>query len=331
MAVNARIKNDAFLSRAKKGGKQMPKATLWHQLLADFALLAVTFIWGVTFVVVKDALGAIGPYYFLAVRFFLAALFLVVIHPRFLPRVTRRDLFAGAVIGAALFAGYAFQTVGLQYTTASNAGFITGLSVILVPVFAAALNRRLPPGLVIIGVASALAGLALLSLKDGLQMSYGDALIFFCAVGFAAHILLVGRFAPRHSSYTLAVLQIATVGLLSLAVAPGMETFPARLQPEVLWALVATAIPATSVAFLVQTRAQKFTSPTHTAVIFTMEPVFAGLAAWLWGGEAFGARQFLGGAAIVAGMLITVLQPLLALPRPRPAGRFRSAKHGVRP
>lgn len=294
----------------------MPEPTRWQQLGADLALLAVTFVWGVTFVVVKDALGAIGPYYFLAVRFFLAALFLVVVHPRFLAGVTRGDLLAGAVIGMALFAGYAFQTVGLQYTTASNAGFITGLSVVLVPVFTAAFSRRLPPGLVMAGVASATAGLALLSLKDGLRVDYGDALIFFCAVSFAAHILLVGRFAPRCSSYTLAVLQIAVVGLLSLGAAPWVETFPERLAPEVLWALAATAIPATSLAFLIQTRAQKFTSPAHTAVIFTMEPVFAGLAAWLWGGEVFSTRQIIGGAAIVAGMLITVLQPLLFLPRP---------------
>ncbi|MEW5898121.1 MAG: DMT family transporter [Bacillota bacterium] len=292
----------------------MPEVTRWQQFWADFALLAVTFIWGVTFVVVKDALEAIGPYYFLAIRFFLAALFLVVIHPRFLAGITRGDLLAGAVIGLALFSGYAFQTVGLQYTAASNAGFITGLSVVLVPVFAAVFSRRLPPGLVLAGVVSATAGLALLSLRDGLRMSYGDALIFCCAVSFAAHILLVGRFAPRHSSYTLAVLQIALVGLLSLGVAPWVETFPPRLAPEVILALAATAIPATSLAFLIQTRAQKFTSPTHTAIIFTMEPVFAGAAAWLWGGESFSAQQILGGAAIVAGMLAAVLQPLLSLP-----------------
>lgn len=293
----------------------MRRIAHWQQLLADLALLGVTFIWGITFVVVKDALGSIGPFYFLTVRFFLAALFLLAVHPRVLRRMGRGDLVAGGVIGTALFAGYAFQTVGLQYTTAANAGFITGLSVVLVPVLAAAFTRQLPPGLVLVGVGSATAGLGLLSLRDGLRMTYGDLLVFLCALAFAAHILLVGRFAARHSSYALAVLQIGTVGVLSLVVAPWVESFPARLAPEVLWALAATAIPATSLAFLIQTKAQKFTSPTHTAIIFTMEPVFAGLAAWLWGGEALSARQLAGGAAIVAGMLLAVLQPLLLLPR----------------
>jgi len=304
----------------------MHRVTHWQQLAADFALLTVTFVWGVTFVVVKGALGAIGPFYFLTIRFFLAAIFLLAVRPRVLAGIGRRDLQAGGVIGIALFAGYAFQTVGLQYTTAANAGFITGLSVVLVPVFTAALTRRMPPGPVVIGVVSATAGLGLLSLENGLRMSYGDLLIFCCAVGYAVHILLVGRFAPRHSSYTLAVVQIGMVGALSLVIAPWVETFPARLAPEVLWALAATAIPATSLAFLIQTKAQQFTSPTHTAVIFTMEPVFAGLAAWLWGGETLTARQVAGGAAIVIGMLITVLQPLVAVPRWRGANDRAQAK-----
>ncbi|MEW5763112.1 MAG: DMT family transporter [Bacillota bacterium] len=293
----------------------MRRVPYWQQLAADFALLAVAFIWGVTFVVVKGALDSIGPFYFLAVRFFLAALFLVAVHPRVLGGIGRRELRAGGVIGLALFAGYGFQTVGLQYTGAANAGFITGLSVVLVPVLAALLTRRPPPVLVVLGVLSATLGLGLLSMQDGLRMGYGDFLIFCCAVGFAVHILLVGRFAPRHSSFALAVLQIGTVAVLSLAVAPWVEVFPARPAPGVLWALAATAIPATSLAFLIQTKAQQFTSPTHTAVIFTMEPVFAGLAAWLWGGEGLTPRQLTGGAAIVLGMLVTVVQPFLAAPR----------------
>ncbi|MGQ9496826.1 MAG: DMT family transporter [Desulfotomaculales bacterium] len=304
----------------------MHRVTYWQQLLADFALILVTFVWGVTFVIVKDALGAIGPFYFLTIRFFLAALFLVAVRPRVLAGIGRRDLLAGGVIGVALFAGYGFQTVGLQYTTAANAGFITGLSVVMVPVFTAVLTRRVPPGLVVIGVISATVGLGLLSLEGGLRMNYGDLLIFCCAVAYAVHILLTGRFAPRHSSFTLATLQIAMVGLLSAVIAPWLETMPARLAPEVLWALAATAIPATSLAFLIQTKAQQFTSPTHTAVIFTMEPVFAGLSAWLWGGETLTARQLAGGAAIVLGMLITVLQPLIALPRWRGANGRAPAK-----
>ncbi|MDI6709555.1 MAG: DMT family transporter [Thermoanaerobacterales bacterium] len=278
-----------------------------YQALADLALLLVTFIWGITFVIVKEALGGIGPYYFLAIRFILAALFLVLIRYRALRYLRRDTLWAGTVIGVALFGGYAFQTVGLQYTTASNAGFITGLSVVLVPLMAAVLTRHLPPPAAVAGVICATAGLALLSLQDGLHLSYGDALILCCALCYAVHIILVGRYAPYHRTYALAVIQIAAVGLISLAVAPFAETFPHRLSPAVIEALLATAIPATALAFVIQNAAQKFTSTTHTAVIFTMEPVFAGLTAWLLGGETLGARQWIGGAAIILGMLVTVL------------------------
>lgn len=287
----------------------MNKMNRNHQALADIALLLVTFVWGATFVVVKEALGEIGPYYFLAIRFILAALFLVLIRYRALRHFRRETLRAGAVIGIALFGGYAFQTVGLQYTTAANAGFITGLSVVLVPLMAAALTRRLPPPTAIAGVVCATTGLALLSLQDRLHLSYGDFLILCCALCYAVHIILVGRYAPHHPTYTLAVVQIAAVGLISLAVAPFAEAFPQRLSPALIQALLVTAVPATALAFVVQNAAQKFTSATHTAVIFTMEPVFAGLTAWLLGGETLGIRQWIGGAAIILGMLVTVLGP----------------------
>jgi len=285
----------------------MYKMNKQHQALADFALLMVTFVWGVTFVVVKEALAEIGPYYFLAIRFVLAALFLVLIRYRALRYLRWETLRAGTVIGIALFGGYAFQTVGLQYTSASNAGFITGLSVVLVPLMAAVLTRRLPPPAALVGVICATGGLALLSLQNGLRLGYGDALVLCCTICYAVHIMLVERYAPYHRTYNLAVVQIAVVGVISLAVAPFVETFPDRLSPAVIEALLATAIPATALAFVIQNAAQKFTSATHTAVIFTMEPVFAGLAAWLLGGETLGTRQLIGGAAIVLGMLVTVL------------------------
>jgi drug/metabolite transporter (DMT)-like permease len=282
--------------------------TRFQQVTADAALLFVAFVWGITFVVVKEALTEIGPYYFLAIRFFIAFLFLALICWRSLLQVNRENLSAGLVIGLALFGGYAFQTVALQYTTAANAGFITGLSVVLVPLFTAVITRRAPAPLTVLGVACATVGLGLLAIQGDFRVSYGDLLVFCCAVCFATHIILVGRYAPRRDPVLLAIIQIGTVGLISTLIAPALETFPMILAPQVQIALLATAIPATSLAFLIQNKAQKFTSPTHTAVIFTMEPVFAGLAAWLWGGEILELHQWIGGAAIVVGMLITVLK-----------------------
>ncbi|RJX21026.1 MAG: DMT family transporter [Desulforudis sp.] len=280
----------------------------YKQVFADTALLFVAFVWGITFVVVKEALTDIGPYYFLAIRFAIAFLFLALICWRSFLRVNRSCLTGGLLIGLALFGGYAFQTVALQYTTAANTGFITGLSVVLVPVFAALITRTLPSPIMAVGVASATVGLGLVAIQGDLSFNYGDVLVFMCAVCFANHIILVGRYAPCFDPVMLAIIQIGTVGLISALIAPCVESFPLELTTSVQVALLATAIPATALAFLIQNWAQKFTSPTHTAIIFTMEPVFAGLAAWLWGGEDLGVRQWLGGALIVAGMLITVLK-----------------------
>lgn len=281
-------------------------STRVQQITADLALLFVAFIWGITFVVVKEALTEIGPYYFLAIRFTIAFLFLALICWRSTLRVNRANLAAGFVIGLALFGGYAFQTVGLQYTTAANAGFITGLSVVLVPLFVAGLTRVLPAPTAAAGVACAVVGLGLLAVQGDFTVGYGDLLVFCCAVCFAAHIILVGRYAPCLDPVLLAVIQIGTVAFISFLIAPALESFPVKLAPPVQIALLATAIPATALAFLIQNKAQRFTSPTHTAVIFTMEPVFAGLAAWFWGGEILELRQWIGGAVIVLGMLVTV-------------------------
>ncbi|MBO8127995.1 MAG: DMT family transporter [Peptococcaceae bacterium] len=278
------------------------------QITADLALLFVAFVWGITFVVVKEALSAIGPYYFLAIRFFIAGVFLAVFCPRAMRKMKLATLKAGFIIGLALFGGYAFQTVALQYTKASNAGFITGLSVVMVPVFVSLLTRKIPTPATMIGVACATLGLGLLCLNSSFTINFGDVLVFLCAVCFATHIILVGKYAPSNNAVPLAVTQIATVSAISLVMAIPLEVMPETLAPQVQIALLATAIPATSLAFLIQNTAQKFTSATHTAVIFTMEPVFAGLTAWLLGGEVLSIRQWIGGAAIICGMLITVLK-----------------------
>lgn len=280
--------------------------TRMQQITADLALLFVAFIWGITFVVVKEALAEIGPYFFLAIRFAIAFLFLALICWRSTLRVNRANLAGGLFIGLALFGGYAFQTVGLQYTTAANAGFITGLSVVLVPLFVAGLTRTLPAPMAVTGVACAIIGLGLLAVQGDFAVGYGDFLVFCCAVCFAAHVILVGRYAPCLDPALLAIIQIGTVAFICFLIAPVLESFPVTLAPPVQIALLATAVPATALAFLIQNKAQKFTSPTHTAVIFTTEPVFAGLAAWFWGGETLEVHQWIGGAVIVLGTLITV-------------------------
>jgi drug/metabolite transporter (DMT)-like permease len=272
----------------------------------ELAMVAVTAVWGSTFVLVRDAVAQIPPFTFVAYRFLAAALLLAAIRPRLAGRGQPGLLAAGAAAGLALFAGYGFQTVGLQYTTASNAGFITGLSVVLTPLFAGLLLHQPPGRWPVAGALLAAGGLALLSLQE-LEVRRGDALVFGCAVAFAAHILLLGRYAPRFSSYRLAVVQLATAGLLALAwaVVAGDLVVPGSL--EVWVALVITSVAASAGAFLIQTRAQREVSPTRTAVILTMEPVFAGLFGFLLAGERLSGRGWLGAGLILAGMLVAEL------------------------
>jgi drug/metabolite transporter (DMT)-like permease len=295
-----------------------------RQIVADGALLLVTLIWGSTFVMVKDAVEAYPVFAFLGIRFAFAALALL---PLILLRrrqglrpvratgsVTaygaprrRMSVFAPMLVGVALFAGYSFQTSGLRLTTPAHAGFITGLSVVLVPLAAAVLWRQAPGLGAWLGVGFATLGLALLSWQPGRLLNAGDMLVFGCAVAFAAHILLTGRFATRMDPLWLTFGQILTVAVLCGIASLLWEARP-TLTPAVLGAAVFTGLLATSAAFGVQTLAQRFTTPTHTALIFSAEPVFAALFSFLLIGEALGVRQLAGCGLIMAGMLAAELK-----------------------
>ncbi|MBE2236110.1 MAG: DMT family transporter, partial [Anaerolinea sp.] len=217
-------------------------------------------------------------------------------------------LLPGILIGAALFAGYAFQTLGLRETTPAKAGFITGMSVVLVPLGQAIFLRRPPRRASLIGVTLAAVGLALLSLQADLSLSRGDLLVLACAVAFAGHILLMGRYAPGWPPLRLAFVQIVTVALLSAATALWAEQPIGQPTGSVWFAAAFTGLLATALAFFIQSRAQQATSPTHTALIFASEPVFAGLFSFLLIGELFGPRQLAGSALIVAGMVVSEIR-----------------------
>jgi drug/metabolite transporter (DMT)-like permease len=197
--------------------------------------------------------------------------------------------------------------VGLQYTTAAKSGFITGLSVVIVP-FAALLVLRQRPGRgAMAGVLLATAGLALLTLRGDLTLAYGDLITLGCAFAFALQIVFVGRFAPRSAAVNLTAAQLVTVAVASAACALIAERPTLHLPAEV-WAAVAfLALAGTAFALIVQSVAQRFTSATHTALIFTAEPVFALLFAVLLAGERLGERELLGCALMLAGMLVAEL------------------------
>lgn len=279
-----------------------------RRILADISLLVVVAVWGYTFVAIKDALALITPFNFLAVRFIISLLLLVLIFRKELKRITGSELKGGAVIGVFLFLAYAFQTTGLRYTTASNAGFITGFSVVLVPVFSSLFLKSVPDRASIAGVLLSAAGLFLLSYNGSFTLNKGDILVFFCAIAVAMHILSVGYYSGRNSAVRITMVQIAVVTLLSVlcALLSGRPEIPR--QTSVWGAIVVCSVFATVGAYLVQNTMQRFTSPTHTALIFSVEPVFAGIFGYCLLGETLSANAVTGCALILAGMCISELK-----------------------
>ena len=276
-----------------------------RQLPADLLLLLVTLIWGSTFVMVKDAVTTYPVFRFLSLRFAFATVALLLIGWRRLRTLGWRGLGAGILIGLFLFAGYAFQTAGLQHTSASKAGFITGLYVVIVPVLSATVLRKRPSAPAILGVGLAAIGLALLSIEPEITIGRGDLLILMCALAFALHIVTVSAFAPHADPIALTIVQVATVtvisGVISLSAEPGWA-----LPSSSTWLAAAfTGVLATAVAFGIQTAMQRFTTPTHTALIFTAEPVFAAVFGYLLAGDILTASHIAGGVLIIVGMLVS--------------------------
>ncbi|MCS6951439.1 MAG: DMT family transporter [Bryobacterales bacterium] len=278
---------------------------------ADAALVGITLIWGATFVLVKHALEDASTLLFLALRFTLASVALAAgLRWRGVLRFEREGLRAGLVAGACLFCGYLFQTIGLRYTTPSKSAFITGLSVVLVPLLGAAAGRVRPRWSDWGGACLATCGLALLTLEGAsLRMGYGDLLTLVCAFGFALHILVVGYYAPRVRVEELSLVQIATAAALALAGCWWAERAWIRWSPRVLGAVAVTGLLATALAFTVQAWAQRRTTPTRTALIFALEPVFAWLTAYLVAGEVFSAPVAAGAGLILAAILLVELGP----------------------
>ncbi len=281
---------------------------------ADLALAIVALVWGTTFVVVKQAIVEMSTLYFLAVRFSLASLFLGAMFSPALRRAgaaaTWRGLRGGAVAGLFLWLGYVLQTFGLKYTSAGNSGFLTGLYIVLVPLIGAAVFRRWPQIRELIGIFIAALGMLLLtvpSLGRAWNMNRGDLLTIGCAIVFACHLLVLGYFSQRERFEAVALGQIVCAALLStisLVFEPPKSTW----SGSVIFAIILTALFATAIAFALQTWAQQYTTPTRTALLFALEPVFALITAAGMGGERITPSRLAGAALILAGIVAVELK-----------------------
>jgi drug/metabolite transporter (DMT)-like permease len=290
-----------------------------RMLRADLALAFNALIWGATFVTVKEALGDVSTLLFLALRFSLATVALAIAF-RPLPAKFargRRVLGGGLIAGLFLFTGYFFQTVGLRYTTPSKSAFITGMSIVMVPVLAALLERKIPHAAEVIGVVVAGVGMGLLTLDPRtLSLTRGDLLTLCCAIAFAVHIVAVGHYAPRLGFEALTLMQVATAAALSLGTFWWVETPVIRWRPGVIAAVAITGLFATALAFAIQAWAQQYTSATHAALIFALEPVFAWATSFALTGELLSLRAASGAVLILCGILLVELKPLAGRPIP---------------
>lgn len=300
------------------------------KLRAYLLMLFTVAVWGTTFVLVKDALSDATPLAFNLARMVLAFLVLSVAYRRHWREVSRGQLIAGAVVGFFLAMGYQFQTAGLVKTTPSKSAFITGLVVVLVPLFSV-LPKLRPPGAkpprwnAFAGALLAFAGILLLTIPSGggllpdfTSVNIGDLLTFGCAVGFAFHCLALGHASPRIRFQPLALLQVGFCALfmaLSMPLASLWGEHPhMHLTLRLCIALAVAAVLATAAAFSIQSWAQSILPATHTALIMTLEPVFAWITSFLVMGERLGLRPASGAILILAGIALTELAPLPHVP-----------------
>lgn len=310
----------------------MPRS---HVIKAHVLLVAITLIWGSTFVLIKEALADSSPLVLNAVRMCLAAVLLAVYYRKRLAGLDRSALAAGALVGLFLFLGYAFQTTGLKLTTPSKSAFLTGISTVLVPLLMVVFWRTKTHPWRAVGVTLALAGLFLMtvpagrqSLADFARINHGDLLSIACAIAFAFQIVLLGHATRRFAFEQMAVLQITVAAVLMALSAPLLEQPHFRLSATVAATVLITGIFGTAVAFTVQAWAQQFTPATHTALIFTLEPVFAWLTSFLYLNERLGFRAAGGALLILAGVLVSELLGQVSQPDAEPVespGAVRSA------
>lgn len=299
---------------------------------ADVALALCTLLWGAAFVVVKSALEHSSVFIFLAVRFTLAGLLMALFRPRVFQNLDREELFAGLRLGFFMFAGYAFQTAGLQYTTASNSGFVTGSSVVLVPLLLGLFWGRTLSRWAYAGALVAVFGLYYLTIptQGAAHLNRGDVLTFVAAGLYAVHIILVGEYIQEHSVSALSIIQVlacAGMAWVMAGAAAAIHWQPARFEWRwdlFLWIGIC-AVFATAVAFTVQMWAQQYTTPSHAAILFTLEPVFAVIMSYIFLHERLNKRSMTGAAFVLAGILLAeLLGPApAAAESPEPTGEAR--------
>lgn len=286
-----------------------------QRMTANALMLITAAIWGFAFVGQRTGMEYLGPNTFNGLRFLLGATSLLPVlwYYRKTPSVrspavkTSLVWWGGLIAGAVLFTGAALQQIGLQYTSAGKAGFITGLYIVLVPMTGLFIGHRISLE-TWIGAACALFGLYLLSIHGDFQMSWGDTLELIGALFWTAHVLVIGWLSPKVSAIRLSIIQFYVTGLISLAIGLSTETISLHAIQGAGWALLYTGLMSTSVAYTLQVVAQQWAQPSHAALILSLESMFAVIGGWLFLDETLPFRGLVGCGLMLVGMLVAQMR-----------------------
>jgi len=283
----------------RKAGKELSL-----KIKADLGLLFVTLTWGISFILTQNAIASIPVFNFLAVRFTIAFVLSGLFFYKRMMQIDKETVKYGLIVGGILFSGYAVQTIGLLYISSSKSAFITGLNVVLVPVISAIILKETIKVEAKIGVFLAFVGLGFLTLNGLSLPNIGDLLTLIAAFSFAFHIITVGHFTKKVASLEFGIMQIGGVALFSWIMSFMLETPSLSFSFGSWMNMLFLGVFCTSMAFIVQSIAQQFTTSTHTALIYTNEPVFAGIFGYLIAGDILGVNGVFGGALILSGMIL---------------------------
>ncbi|GGI12371.1 DMT family transporter [Gottfriedia solisilvae] len=292
-----------------------------NKMIAFTSLLIVSFFWGSSFFIVKESLTIVQPFTFNAIRFIVAAIILFFVQTLSERKRDKRFhekagyVFPGILIGLFLFLGYVFQTYGLQHTTISNAGFIVGISVVVVPLLLFFKYNKKPTMPETISAVIALCGLLFITITNNTShFNFGDFITFFSAIAFALHIIYSTIYAPSYNSLKLTTIQIAFVGLASWTFALVFEDWQVIFNQELwtnkffIFSILFTALFCTALAFFIQMFAQRTISATEVGIILATEPVFAAIAGYYYGGERLTEIGLIGCILILASIILTQLK-----------------------
>ncbi|MGG3471091.1 DMT family transporter [Neobacillus pocheonensis] len=277
------------------------------QLRADLMLLMITFFWGASILLTKMGLEDLQGYNLISLRFTLAFLLSGIVFYKHLLKTDFKTVKYAFLLASILFIVYVFATFGTKYTSVSNAGFLFSLTVIFIPVISFLFLKQMPEKKVVLGIVLSIVGIGLLTLHNQLKIGYGDLFCILCALFYAIHIMVTGKIAKQVNSISLGVLQLGFVGLFSMIFSIFMEKPKLPDNYESWFSILALSIFCTAIAFIVQIIAQQHTSPTHTGLIFSLEPVFSAIFAFFFTGETLTTKGYLGATLLLISVLVAEL------------------------